>query len=170
MSNLHDNIPDTHASKSATQAQDPSVAAALSDVTFVHSKNVVALDHVSFSIPAGKRTCIVGANGSGKSTVASILSGLTAPDEGTVTFAKDATLGYLEQETELMGDRTALNEVIESAHEIKQWERKINNLSLKITETPEGAILNKYLDDYAHAMERFERLGGYELESKALTN
>lgn len=86
MNNLHNNTPDTHTSESAAQAQDPSVAATLSDVTFVHAKDVVALDHVSFSIPAGKRTCIVGANGSGKSTVASILSGLTAPDEGTVTF------------------------------------------------------------------------------------
>ena len=66
-----------------------------------------------------------------------------------------------------MGDRTALNEVIESAHEIKQWERKVNDLSVKIAETPEGATLNKYLEDYAHAMERFERLGGYELESRA---
>ena len=73
-------------SESATQTQDLPVAATLSDVTFVHAKGVVALNHVSFSIPAGKRTCIVGANGSGKSTVASILSGLTAPDEGTVTF------------------------------------------------------------------------------------
>ena len=86
MSSLLDNSPDTHTSESTAQTQDLSVAAALSDVTFVHAKGVVALDHVSFSIPAGKRTCIVGANGSGKSTVASILSGLTAPDEGTVTF------------------------------------------------------------------------------------
>ena len=86
MSSLLDNSPDTHTSESATQTQDLPVAATLSDVTFVHAKGVVALDHVSFSIPAGKRTCIVGANGSGKSTVASILSGLTAPDEGTVTF------------------------------------------------------------------------------------
>ena len=86
MSNLLDNSPDTHMSESAAQVQDLPVAATLSDVTFVHAKGVVALDHVSFSIPAGKRTCIVGANGSGKSTVASILSGLTAPDEGTVTF------------------------------------------------------------------------------------
>ena len=86
MSNLLDNSPDTHTSESAAQTQDLPVAAALLDVTFVHAKGVVALDHVSFSIPAGKRTCIVGANGSGKSTVASILSGLTAPDEGTVTF------------------------------------------------------------------------------------
>ena len=86
MSSLLDNSPDTYTSESTAQTQDLPVAATLSDVTFVHAKGVVALDHVSFSIPAGKRTCIVGANGSGKSTVASILSGLTAPDEGTVTF------------------------------------------------------------------------------------
>ena len=86
MSSLLDNSPDTYTSESAAQTQDLPVAATLLDVTFVHAKDVVALDHISFSIPAGKRTCIVGANGSGKSTVASILSGLTAPDEGTVTF------------------------------------------------------------------------------------
>lgn len=86
MSNLGNNSPDLYTSDSTAQTQDPPVAATLLDVTFVHAKGVVALDHVSFSIPAGKRTCIVGANGSGKSTVASILSGLTAPDEGTVTF------------------------------------------------------------------------------------
>ena len=86
MSNLGNNSPDLYTSESTAQTQDLPVAATLSDVTFVHAKGVVALDHISFSIPAGKRTCIVGANGSGKSTVASILSGLTAPDEGTVTF------------------------------------------------------------------------------------
>ena len=127
----------------------------------------VLYSNATLQLNAGERWALVGPNGTGKTTLLKIIMGLESADEGTVTFAKDATLGYLEQETELMGDRTALNEVIESAHEIKQWERKINNLSLKITETPEGAILNKYLDDYAHAMERFERLGGYELESKA---
>lgn len=86
MSNLGNNSPDLYTSESTAQTQDLPVAATLLDVTFVHAKGVVALDHVSLSIPAGKRTCIVGANGSGKSTVASILSGLTAPDEGTVTF------------------------------------------------------------------------------------
>ena len=86
MSNLGNNSPDLYTSESTAQTQDLPVAATLLDVTFVHAKGVVALDHVSFSIPAGKHTCIVGANGSGKSTVASILSGLTAPDKGTVTF------------------------------------------------------------------------------------
>lgn len=127
----------------------------------------VLYSNATLQLNAGERWALVGPNGAGKTTLLKIIMGLESADEGTVTFAKDATLGCLEQETELMGDRTALNEVIESAHEIKQWERKINDLSLKITETPEGATLNKYLDDYAHAMERFERLGGYELESKA---
>ena len=127
----------------------------------------VLYSNATLQLNAGERWALVGPNGAGKTTLLKIIMGLESPDEGTVTFAKDATLGYLEQETELMGDRTALNEVIESAHEIKQWERKVNDLSIKIAETPEGATLNKYLEDYAHAMERFERLGGYELESRA---
>lgn len=127
----------------------------------------VLYSNATLQLNAGERWALVGPNGAGKTTLLKIIMGLESADEGTVTFAKDATLGYLEQETELMGDRTALNEVIESAHEIKQWERKVNNLSLKIAETPEGSKLNKYLEDYAHAMERFERLGGYELESRA---
>lgn len=86
MNNFSNNTFDTHTSESVAQTQGLPVAATLSDVTFVHAKDVVALDHVSFSIPAKKHTCIVGANGSGKSTVASILSGLAAPDKGTVTF------------------------------------------------------------------------------------
>ena len=127
----------------------------------------VLYSNATLQLNAGERWALVGPNGAGKTTLLKIIMGLESADEGTVTFAKDATLGYLEQETELMGDRTALNEVIESAHEIKQWERKVNDLSLKIAETPEGTTLNKYLEDYAHAMERFERLGGYELASRA---
>ena len=127
----------------------------------------VLYSNATLQLNAGERWALVGPNGAGKTTLLKIIMGLESADEGTVTFEKDATLGYLEQETELMGDRTALNEVIESAHEIKQWERKVNDLSIKIAETPEGATLNKYLEDYAHAMERFERLGGYELESRA---
>ena len=127
----------------------------------------VLYSNATLQLNAGERWALVGPNGAGKTTLLKIIMGLESADEGTITFAKDATLGYLEQETELMGDRTALNEVIESAHEIKQWERKVNDLSIKIAETPEGATLNKNLEDYAHAMERFERLGGYELESRA---
>ena len=45
---------------------------------------VTALDGVTFGIPAGKVTAVVGENGAGKSTLMGILAGLRRPDEGTV--------------------------------------------------------------------------------------
>ena len=90
-----------------------------------HLAGRVLYSNATLQLNAGERWALVGPNGAGKTTLLKIIMGLESADEGTITFAKDATLGYLEQETELMGDRTALNEVIESAHEIKQWERKV---------------------------------------------
>ncbi|HEY0816600.1 MAG TPA: sugar ABC transporter ATP-binding protein [Pseudonocardia sp.] len=46
----------------------------------------VALDHAGISITAGRTHALVGRNGAGKSTLVAILTGLQAPDSGTVTF------------------------------------------------------------------------------------
>ena len=76
-----------YTSESTAQTQDLPVAATLLDVTLCTRKRRDCLrPRLVLSIPAGKRTCIVGANGSGKSTVAPNSLSLSAPDEGTVTF------------------------------------------------------------------------------------
>jgi len=46
---------------------------------------VVALDHLSFSIERGETVALLGPNGAGKSTAVDLLLGLRTPDEGTVT-------------------------------------------------------------------------------------
>ena len=46
----------------------------------------VALNRVDITVTAGQTHALVGRNGAGKSTLVSILTGLQAPDEGTVTF------------------------------------------------------------------------------------
>ena len=127
----------------------------------------VLYSSATLQLNAGERWALVGPNGAGKTTLLKIIMGQETPDEGTVSFARDTTIGYLEQETELMGEKTALQEVIDSAHEIKTWERKVAKLSQEIAETPEGPKLTKILEAYGHAMEHFERLGGYELEARA---
>lgn len=48
---------------------------------------VTVLSDVSFDVPARSVVTLVGENGAGKSTVFNILSGLTRPDRGTITFA-----------------------------------------------------------------------------------
>ena len=58
----------------------------LSHVTLVYDGGVGALD-VSLEVSRGERICVLGANGSGKSALASVVCGLLAPDEGTVELA-----------------------------------------------------------------------------------
>ncbi len=124
-------------------------------------------EQASLQVNAGERWALVGPNGAGKTTFLKIIMGQETADSGTVSFAKDATVGYLEQETKLAGHDTALEEVMASATEIQRLGDKTHELEAKIADTPEGTELDVLLDEYARAQDRFEHLGGYELESRA---
>jgi ATP-binding cassette subfamily F protein uup len=52
---------------------------------------------VTFGIEKGDKTALIASNGSGKSTLLKILVGKESADTGTVTFANDIRVGYLEQ-------------------------------------------------------------------------
>lgn len=127
----------------------------------------VLYSQATLQLNAGERWALVGPNGAGKTTLLKIIMGLETPDEGTVSFAKDTTIGYLEQETKLAGDKSALAEVVDSAKEVKRWEKRVGELEKKISTTAQGPELDRLLEEYGHAQDRFERLGGYELEARA---
>ena len=54
------------------------------DVTFRYGNRAPALDHVSFTIPAGKKVALVGSSGSGKSTITKLLLKYYAPEDGEI--------------------------------------------------------------------------------------
>ncbi|MBF0165865.1 MAG: ATP-binding cassette domain-containing protein, partial [Magnetococcales bacterium] len=56
------------------------------------------LDEASFSMDKGERVCLVGRNGTGKSTLMRLLAGTYQPDDGEVIRAKGITIAALEQE------------------------------------------------------------------------
>ena len=56
------------------------------DVTFRYGNRAPALDHVSFTIPAGKKVALVGGSGSGKSTITKLLLKYYDPEEGEIDF------------------------------------------------------------------------------------
>ena len=122
----------------------------------------------TLQINAGERYALVGPNGAGKTTMLKIIMGLDTPDAGTVTFAKDANVGYLEQETKLASDTSIIQEVMDAAVEIRGYGQRAEELQLEIARAGEtGEVSQALLDEYGHVQDRFERLGGYELESNA---
>jgi simple sugar transport system ATP-binding protein len=66
-------------------------------------KNVAALDHVSINIRRSTIHGLLGENGAGKSTLVSLISGLTAPTEGTITFAGEQVQGFDVKQMEALG-------------------------------------------------------------------
>ena len=122
----------------------------------------------SLQINAGERYALVGPNGAGKTTLLKIIMGIDSPDTGSVTFAKDTNVGYLEQETKLASDTSILQEVMDAAVEIKTLGERSQELQLIIAEQgAQGDVDQSILEEYGHVQDRFERLGGYELEANA---
>ncbi|NLW56278.1 MAG: ATP-binding cassette domain-containing protein [Firmicutes bacterium] len=58
----------------------------------------VLFTDVNFTVNPGERVGLVGRNGHGKTTLLRLLSGQELPDSGTLTFPKNYTLGYLDQQ------------------------------------------------------------------------
>lgn len=122
----------------------------------------------SLQINAGERYALVGPNGAGKTTMLKIIMGIDAPDAGSVTYAKDVEVGYLEQETELASDTSILDEVMASAKTIRSLGERAQELQMQISDLSErGESVDRLLDEYGRVQDRFEHLGGYELESNA---
>ena len=122
----------------------------------------------SFQINAHERYALVGPNGAGKTTMLKIIMGIDAPDAGSVTYAKDVNVGYLEQETKLASDKPIITEVMDAAIEIRTMGERAEELQLKIAEAdPNDPGLEAMLTEYGRVQDRFEHLGGYELESNA---
>ena len=66
----------------------------------------------SFEIKRGERVAIIGNNGTGKSTILKILTGLLEPDAGTVTFGSKVHIGYYDQEQQLLDPEKTIFEQI----------------------------------------------------------
>ncbi len=66
-------------------------------------------DHVSFSIAEGQRVGLIAKNGTGKSTLLSVLAGKESSDSGDIVFRRDLTVGFLEQSPRFEADESVLD-------------------------------------------------------------
>jgi ATP-binding cassette subfamily F protein 3 len=113
---------------------------------------------VSLQVNREDRIGLVGPNGAGKSTLFSLILGEASPDEGKVILEKNATLGFLPQESAPAGDETVLELACAISPELAKAQRAINRHEKAGTHDDE---------EYHDALGVFAELGGWQLEPKA---
>lgn len=85
-------------------------------------------DNVSFRLLKGEHIGLIGANGEGKSTFMNIITGKLMPDEGTVEWAKNVRVGYLDQHSVLEKGMT-IGDVLRSAFQfLFEMEAQMNHM------------------------------------------
>jgi ATP-binding cassette subfamily F protein 3 len=137
----------------------------LNDVSKAFGTRVLFSD-VTMHIDEHDRVALVGPNGTGKTTLMKIIAGEESPDSGTITFARDVEVGYLEQESiELMG-HPILEEVMNSQSGLLDMQRRLEELEHAITEETDPDAQESMLDRYGKLSDSFEMLGGYTLEAR----
>lgn len=132
-----------------------------------HYGSKVLYTNGSFQINREEKIGLVGANGSGKTTILKILAKEENVEEGSVTLSDKLTIGYFSQNLEQMSGRSALAEV-ESAHpRFRVVTEELKILEAKLSEPLDEDEMTKVLERYGELQSEFEDMGGYGLESRA---
>ena len=123
------------------------------------------LSDVTFHLEKGEKAAVVGINGAGKSTLLRIIVGEMEPDDGTVTFARDTTFGYLAQVQDLHSEHTIREELTEVKRDVLDMEEKLSEQE-RLMEELSGDALEQLMESY-HALRReYDRRSGYAVRGE----
>lgn len=121
-------------------------------------------DEANWHIKPGDKVGLIGANGTGKSTLLKLIVGEYSPTSGTISMAKDLKLGYLNQDLlSYHSEKSILHVAMEAFERQNQLHTEIENLLKKLETDYSDDILNKLSDKQTE----FEALDGYSIEFRA---
>ncbi len=122
-------------------------------------ENEPILKNISFTVNAGERIGLIGPNGCGKTTLIQIITGLSAPEAGSIVLTPPALrVGYLAQALPFQDETPAREVLYPSANALADAEAEVERLGAALADA--GAeTFDQLLADYGEALERLERLG-----------
>jgi len=122
-------------------------------------------DDVSFRLLKGEHIGLIGANGEGKSTFLNIVTGKLMPDEGTVEWAKNVRVGYLDQHSVLEKGMT-IGDVLRSAFQfLFEMEAEMNRMYERMGDaSPEE--MDRLLQETGTYQELLEQHDFYMIDAK----
>ena len=118
-------------------------------------------------IRAREKTALVGANGTGKSTLMKVLAGLEQLDYGQVQQTRGMSIGYLPQEGLQLTGRTVFEECLTVFDDLRDMETEIERLAgqLAVLEH-EGPEYEAAAERFSMLQDRFHALDGYALDAQ----
>ena len=124
-------------------------------------------ENTDWLITPRDRVGLVGANGTGKSTLMKILAGLDTFDYGSLIVAKGTTAGYLPQDGLSLSGRTVFAECMTVFSDLHAMERELETLTHKISELDhESAEYAEVADRYHRLEHEFRTRDGYSIEAE----
>lgn len=124
-------------------------------------------ENIHLEVASKARIGLVGRNGAGKSTLLKIIANTEAPDAGRVIKNKQATLGYLAQDTGLDSNETIWNEMLKAFEKVRQMEKRMREVEVAIGETPESnSRYASLLKEYDQLQHDFNDQNGYGYENE----
>ncbi|QXE02219.1 ribosomal protection-like ABC-F family protein [Terribacillus sp. DMT04] len=118
-------------------------------------------DKLNLEVKPGEKLGLVGRNGSGKSTIFKLLTGLEACDDGQVFIRKQTRIGYLEQLPEGR-DGTVQQYLAGAFHALGALQEKMQRLEEQMLDPKK---LEKALSVYGEVQMQFAEAGGYEMDA-----
>jgi ATP-binding cassette subfamily F protein 3 len=121
-------------------------------------------EDISLHIKPKDKIGLIGANGTGKSTLLKLIIGDLTPDEGSISRSNDCTIGFLNQDLLSYESQDSILEVAMKAFEKENFLKKEID---KVLEAMEANYTDELLDKLTKLQEQFEILEGYTIQSKA---
>jgi ATP-binding cassette subfamily F protein 3 len=135
----------------------------LSGISFEFGGRYLYQD-ASWQINPGEKIGLIGANGTGKSTLLRILDGQYSIESGTISRLKDLTIGFLNQDLlSYDSDDTILHVAMQAKGDLLRMEQEIETILARLEHDHSEGLLHRLHDlqvEYEHA-------GGYDLKHQA---
>ena len=132
----------------------------------IYPPDSVVFQDIWLSFLYGAKIGVIGANGTGKSTLLKIMAGIETHYQGESTLSAGYTVGYLPQEPQLDATKNVLGNVEEGVAPVRALLTRFDEINAKFAEELSPEAMEKVLEEQAKVQDAIDAAGAWDLDAK----